>query len=173
MVAKGFIRRREWGVIFNGCRVSILQIKESYKWMRVFPGSESGKEPSCQCRRRKRHGFDPWVGKILRKRACQPTPVFLSRESHRQRSLAGYRPWHHKESASESQFLDLYEGSAPLTEGLQRVNEKVEAAQSPGCPRERCPQLAPKGPAARPASRPAGPAPAPGASLDVRDTRSP
>ena len=66
--------------------------------MRVFPGSKSGKEPTCQCRRHKRHGFDPWVGKVLRKRACQPTPVFLSRESHRQRSLAGYSPWRHKES---------------------------------------------------------------------------
>ena len=26
-----------------------------------FPG---GKEPTCQCRRHKRCGFDPWVGKI-------------------------------------------------------------------------------------------------------------
>ena len=29
-----------------------------------FPGGASGKEPSCQCRGLKRHGFDPWVGKI-------------------------------------------------------------------------------------------------------------
>ena len=29
-----------------------------------FPGGTSGKEPACQCRRPKRHGFDPWVGKI-------------------------------------------------------------------------------------------------------------
>ena len=28
------------------------------------PGGTSGKEPACQCRRHKRHGFDPWVGKI-------------------------------------------------------------------------------------------------------------
>ena len=26
--------------------------------------SASGKEPICQCRRRKRHGFDPWVWSI-------------------------------------------------------------------------------------------------------------
>ena len=25
-----------------------------------FPGGASGKESSCQCRRHKRHGFDPW-----------------------------------------------------------------------------------------------------------------
>ena len=29
-----------------------------------FPGRASGKEPSCQCRRHKRHWFEPWVGKI-------------------------------------------------------------------------------------------------------------
>ena len=29
-----------------------------------FPGGASGKEPTCQSRRLKRHGFHPWVGKI-------------------------------------------------------------------------------------------------------------
>ena len=29
-----------------------------------FPGGASGKEPVCQCRRCKTHGFDPWVRKI-------------------------------------------------------------------------------------------------------------
>ena len=38
-----------------------------------------------QCRR---HGFDLWVRKISWKRKRQPTPVFLSGESHGQRSLA-------------------------------------------------------------------------------------
>ena len=40
----------------------------------------------------KRHGIDPWVGKILWRREWQPTPVFLPEKSHRQRSLAGYSP---------------------------------------------------------------------------------
>ena len=30
-----------------------------------FPGGTSGKEPTCQCWRHKRHGFDPCLGKIL------------------------------------------------------------------------------------------------------------
>ena len=34
---------------------------------------------------------EPW------RRKWQPTPVFLPRESHGQRSLAGYSPWGHKE----------------------------------------------------------------------------
>ena len=45
----------------------------------------------------KRCGFDPWVGKNPWRRAWQPTPVFLPRESHGQRSLVGYGPWGHKE----------------------------------------------------------------------------
>ena len=58
----------------------------------------SVKEPACQCRRCKRHGFDPWVRKIpwVQKipwrRAWQSTPVFLPGESYGQKSLTGYSP---------------------------------------------------------------------------------
>ena len=58
-----------------------------------FPGGASGKEPARQCRRRRRRGFDPQIGKIPWRRAWQPTPVFLPGESCGQRSLAGYGPW--------------------------------------------------------------------------------
>ena len=37
-----------------------------------FPGGTSGKEVACQCRRCKRQGFDPWVGKIPWRRAWNP-----------------------------------------------------------------------------------------------------
>ena len=46
-----------------------------------FPGGASGKETACQCRRPKRLGFNPWVGKIPWRRKWQPTPVFLPGES--------------------------------------------------------------------------------------------
>ena len=62
-----------------------------------FPGGASGKEPACQFRRCKRCGFDPCVRKIPWRKAEQPTPVFLPRESHGQRRLVGYRPYDHKE----------------------------------------------------------------------------
>ena len=39
-----------------------------------------------------RPSFNPWVGKIPWRRAWQPTPVFLPRESLGQRSLVGYTP---------------------------------------------------------------------------------
>ena len=46
-------------------------------FMSGFPGGTSGKESTCQCRRYKRRGFDPWVGKIPWRRVWQRTPVFL------------------------------------------------------------------------------------------------
>ena len=50
----------------------------------------------CQCRRHKRCGFDPWVGKIPWSRAWQSTPVCLPGESHGQRDMVGYGPWGHR-----------------------------------------------------------------------------
>ena len=50
-------------------------------------------ESACQCRRCKRHEFDPWVRQIPWRRKWQLVPVFLPRKSHGQRSLAGYSPW--------------------------------------------------------------------------------
>ena len=48
--------------------------------------------------------FDPWVRKIPRRRAWQPTTVFLSGEPHGWRSLAGCGPQGHKESATTEQL---------------------------------------------------------------------
>ena len=42
---------------------------------------------------------DPWGKK------WQTTPVFLSGESHGQRSLLGYSPWGHKESNVTEQLM--------------------------------------------------------------------
>ena len=68
----------------------------------IFPGGSVVKNFSaCQCRRHRRYRFDPWVGKIPQKRKWQPTLVFLPRESHEQRSLAGYSPWGCKEWISD------------------------------------------------------------------------
>ena len=40
--------------------------------------------------------FNPWVRKILWRRAWQPTPVFLPGKSHGQRSLMGFSPGGHR-----------------------------------------------------------------------------
>ena len=51
-----------------------------------FPGDASGKEPTCQNMRHKRHGFNPWVGTIPWSSKWQPILVFFPRKSHGQRS---------------------------------------------------------------------------------------
>ena len=48
------------------------------------------KNPPAKAGDIQRGGFDSWVRKIPWRRKQQPTPVFLPRESLRQRSLAGY-----------------------------------------------------------------------------------
>ena len=63
-----------------------------------FPRWLSGKESACQCRRHKRHEFDPGVRNIPWRRKWQSTPVSLSGKSHGERNLAGYSPWSCKES---------------------------------------------------------------------------
>ena len=73
--------------------------------LRGLPRWLSDKEPACQCRRHRRRRFDPWVWKIPWRRARQPTPVFLSRESHGQRSLESYGLQGHKESTTTESNL--------------------------------------------------------------------
>ena len=55
-----------------------------------FPGGSDGKESACNAGEPGLiTGKIPWRSK--------PTPGFLPGEFHRQGSLAGYRPWGHKE----------------------------------------------------------------------------
>ena len=71
----------------------ILHLLPGSGYILCFPGGASGREPACQCRRCKRHGFDPWVRKIPWSREWQPTQIFLTGKSHRKRSLSSYSPW--------------------------------------------------------------------------------
>ena len=100
------------GMVFQGLPRSLLRMRKRNVgkqpclqdiWWSVFrdpefPGGPSGKEPACQCRRRKRHGFYAWVAKIPWRRAWQPTAVFLPGESHGQKRLAVCSKWGCKES---------------------------------------------------------------------------
>ena len=81
-----------------------------------FTGGASGKEPTCQGRRHRRHQFDPWLGEIPWRREWQPTPIFLSGESHGQRSLASHSPECRKES-------DMTEATQHACEKLLQVQE--------------------------------------------------
>ena len=63
-----------------------------------FSHGSAVKKSACQCRRHRRHGFNPWVRKIPWRKASNNSPVFLPGECQGQRSLAGYSPQGHKES---------------------------------------------------------------------------
>ena len=83
-----------------------------------LPRWHSCKESACSCRGCSRCGFNIWVRKIPWSRKWPRTPVsffpstsvFLPGKFHRQRSLAGYSLWRHKESdATEHTRLPLPE----------------------------------------------------------------
>ena len=74
---------------------SLILLTYSDKWV----SQVTQRQRLClQCRRHRRHKFDPWVGKIPWSRTWQLTPVFLPGKFHGERSLADYSPWGHKES---------------------------------------------------------------------------
>ena len=67
-------KREEEDRAGKNCNISILWEKEqvllnllmcpsSSQWL-DFPGGSVDKASACQCRRRRRHGFHPWVRKI-------------------------------------------------------------------------------------------------------------
>ena len=76
------------------------------RWLR-------GKESTCQCRR---HGFDPWAGKMPWRRAWRSTAVCLPGESHGQRSPVGYSSW----GCIESDMTE-YAGAYCLTTSLASI----------------------------------------------------
>ena len=98
---------------FHDCKMSFSQI---YHPCMGFPGGASGKESDCQCRRHKKHEFNPWVGKILWRRAWKLSPVFLPGKFHGQRSLMGDSPWGSPGKHTGVGFHALLQGTS-LTQG--------------------------------------------------------
>ena len=88
----------EWGIILFLKDITNWNGNQAFKqkciiWHvkhRIYPGGTHGKAPTCQCRRHKKCRLDPWVGKILWRRACQPTSVFLPGESPWTEEPGGY-----------------------------------------------------------------------------------
>ena len=79
--------------------LKLARDKNSYRALFIAVGFPDGTaEKTTPMQETKRLGFDPWVGKILRRRNWQPAPVFLPQKFHGQRSLAGYSPQGLKES---------------------------------------------------------------------------
>ena len=93
-----------WGIDWPWRQDSLWEIQEDQNVVRsktylewaldycqyYFPGGANGKEPRYHCRRHKKCRFDPWVGKILWRRAWQHAPIFLPGGSYGQGSLASH-----------------------------------------------------------------------------------
>ena len=94
-----------------------------------FPGGSTVKNLPVRC------GFDPWVKKVPWRRAWQPTPKFLTGESHGWRSLAGYSP----QSGKEPDTTEAPEHTAQNSRGrctqhlpLYKPSIYVHPAPGPG-----------------------------------------
>ena len=79
-----------------------------------------------QCRRHRRRGFNPWIGKSPWRRAWQPTLVFLPGESHGQRSLTVYSPW----GRTDSDTTGVIEPKIVLR-SWQGMREKTQEEEKP------------------------------------------
>ena len=79
-----------------------------------FPSGASGKEPACQCRRCKRRGFNPWVGKIPWRR--EPTPIFLSGETM---DRGAWRAMVHRVAKSQTLLKGLSTNAYQSPSGIQ------------------------------------------------------
>ena len=66
----------------------------SVRSQRGFPGGSDGKESACIAGEL---GLIPGWGRFPWRREWLPAPVFLPGEFHKQRNMAGYSPWGHKE----------------------------------------------------------------------------
>ena len=109
-------------VIRIGCEEGCL-----FSWTHIywtFSGGASGKESACPCRRCKRRGFDPRVGKIPWRRAGQPTPVFLPGESHGHRSLAGYSSELQSQTQQKRLSTHAYYTALPYFRGEFQILQK-------------------------------------------------
>ena len=84
--------------------------------------------------------FNLWVGKIPRRRKWQPTLVFLSGESHGQRSLVGYSPWGSQESAMTEQLNRTNPQWDRIFKDISKINnsQKGEALIQDWCQQEWC-----------------------------------
>ena len=97
---------RAWNKVMNSRREdTLLPGDQEFPelWLgptleRGFPGGSAVKNQPASARDT---GSIPGLRRCPGEVKCQPTPVFLPWKSHGQRSLAGYSPWDHKQTAHE------------------------------------------------------------------------
>ena len=88
------LRKIHWTVclyfVYLGCCCFVFEASlMAQQLVQELPWWLSRWRICLQCRRCRRHGFDPWVRKIPWRRAWQHIPVFLPGKFHGQRRLVG------------------------------------------------------------------------------------
>ena len=95
-------------MVNSPCQVwPIIKLHQSGRWCRDIPASQVVlvvKNLPAKAGGARHRGSIPGSGRFPWRKAWQPTPVLLPKESHGQRSLAGYSPEGHEE-------LDLTEAT--------------------------------------------------------------
>ena len=97
----------------------MLVVKKKQKKKQKTKNKKQNHLPVQRC---KRCGFDPRAREIPWRRAWQPTPIFLSGESHGQRSLAVYTLWGRKESDT-TERLTHNAKSAPIINAVYKIQK--------------------------------------------------
>ena len=76
------------------------------------------------------------VGKVPWRRKWQPTPVFLPRESHGQRTLVGYSPWGRKNLAMTERLILIHYSWGVSTYQVSASRIAVNSCPSSGDTRD-------------------------------------
>ena len=101
-----------WGVKATTTWINCFLICMKVTARLGFPGGWVVKNPPASAGD---SGLIPGVRKMHWRRKWQPTPVFLSGKSHGQRSLVGYSPWGHSQTALSSWPTNTDCTGTPLT----------------------------------------------------------
>ena len=91
----------------------------------------SSKESACNA---EDPGLIPGLERSPCMRKWQPTPIFLPRRSHGQRSLAGYSPWGHKELPTR-QLSPVLHNWGPCPTQHRHLSDWTLVPVFPWCPR--------------------------------------
>ena len=101
-------------VIHNYLSLFKSGFRHSYNTYWRFPGGASGRESACQCKRCKKPGFGPCVGKIPWRRKMATHQYSCLDGSTDKRSLAGYSPQGHKELDTAERYINLHTNVSAL-----------------------------------------------------------
>ena len=125
--------RKRWIALYVPEFYLLISFRYTLRLSGGFPGGSVVKNPPASAGDA---GSTPGLGRSPGGGNGQPTPVFLAGEAHGRRSLAGYRPWGRRESATTERLNKnkwSFEGVFLFCDrGWERVQGVSSRAQSRG-----------------------------------------